>query len=117
MDEREVADDLVDVATGPACGLAPEMAGPELLTLGQIAATWLAVIGAPARLLPMRLTTRSLGSDGSLANEPCAEPVLEGYRAGWNTPHGERTLGGSPLRSRSVAATAEPPTAEPLSRW
>lgn len=93
VDEHEAAEVLVDVALGPPRGMAPEVAGPEILTLGEIAATWLAVSGATARLLP--LTLESVAE--ALVPEPAvadwALPTLEGYRAAENTPSGERVLG------------------------
>jgi len=91
VDEREAAERLVAVALGPPLGNAPEIAGPEVLTLGEIAQTWLAVTGRPRTLLPVPL--ESLPDAPGPASEPWARPVLEGYRAALNTPRGPRTLG------------------------
>ncbi|HEY3522340.1 MAG TPA: NAD(P)H-binding protein [Candidatus Limnocylindrales bacterium] len=93
VDEREAAEALVDVTLGPPRGEAPEVAGPEVLTLGEIAATWLRVTRSPARLLPVTLEAVA----GALMPEPAiadwALPTLEGYRAAENVPTGERLLG------------------------
>ncbi len=93
VDEREAAEALVGVALGPPRGIAPEVAGPEVLTLAEIAATWLAATGAPARLLPLPLEAvgQALGPEPAAAS--WALPTLEGYRAAENTPAGERVLG------------------------
>jgi uncharacterized protein YbjT (DUF2867 family) len=92
VDEREVADRLVDLALGPAVGMAPDMAGPEVLTLAEIAAAWLSVTRRPTTVVPITVGALS-GVANSLRPEPWVLGVLEGYREGWNTPRGERTLG------------------------
>ena len=93
VDEREVAERLVAIALGPPLGDAPEIAGPEVVTLGEIAQTWLTIVGRPGMLLPVSLD--ALGDHDGIppAAEPWARPVLEGYRAAFNTPHGPRALG------------------------
>ncbi len=90
VDEREVAERLCQVALGPPLGDAPEVAGPELLSLGELAEAWLAATGRPATLVPVAVS--SVG-DGAPAPAPWARAVLEGYRAAWNAPAGPRTLG------------------------
>jgi uncharacterized protein YbjT (DUF2867 family) len=93
VDEQEVADRLVELALGPAVGDAPDMAGPEVLTLAEIAAMWLSVKGRPTTLVPV--TVSALGGEvaGPLRPEPWVRGVLDGYREAWNTPRAERTLG------------------------
>ena len=90
VDEREVADRLAAIALGDPLGDAPEIAGPEVLTLGEIAEIWVDATGHPRTLLPISLGALAAPPP---AAEPWARPVLEGYRAAWNTPQGERTLG------------------------
>jgi uncharacterized protein YbjT (DUF2867 family) len=93
VDEHEAAERLVDVALGPPLGDAPPMAGPEVLTLAEIAATWLAETGHAARLIPVPLDVLLAGSIGGPAPAAWVRGVLEGYRAGENTVHGEATIG------------------------
>jgi uncharacterized protein YbjT (DUF2867 family) len=93
VDEREVAERLVEIALGDPLGYAPEIAGPEILTLADIAATWLAQSDRPATLVPIPLDAIQLGASGAVATEPWVAGTLEGYRAAANTPRGERTLG------------------------
>lgn len=93
VDEREVAEVLVDVALGPPLGVAPEVAGPAIQTLGEIAAIWLDLTHAPARLLPITLDEVVASGADAPVPEPWAIGVLAGYRAAENTPHGERVLG------------------------
>lgn len=90
VDEREVAERLLEIALGEPLGDAPEIAGPELLSLGEIAATWLALTGRANTLVPVSVA--SLFESGA-AEGAWTRPVLEDYRAAWNTPHGARTLG------------------------
>lgn len=90
VDEGEVAEVLVELALGPALGDAPEIAGPQLQALGELAQIWLAAHGSPATLVPLSVSTLfSAGPDV----RAWAQPVLEAYRDARNTPHGERTLG------------------------
>lgn len=93
VDEREAADVLVDVALGPPLGMAPEVAGPVVQTLGEIAAIWLDVTHTTARLLPITLDEMAASRADAPTPEPWAIAVLAGYRAGENTPQGERVLG------------------------
>jgi uncharacterized protein YbjT (DUF2867 family) len=93
VDEQEVADRLVEIALGPAAGDAPEIAGPEVLTLAEIAALWLSVNGRPRSLVPVSVSALAGELVTSLRPEPWALGVLEGYREAWNTPSAERTLG------------------------
>ncbi|HEX9044119.1 MAG TPA: NAD(P)H-binding protein [Candidatus Limnocylindrales bacterium] len=113
VDEREVAERLVEMALGEPLGDAPEIAGPEVLTLGEIAATWLRESRRPASLVPVPLDAILLGAGPSGAVPSDAVPsdavpsdasdelqsarwvsgVLEGYRAAANTPRGDRILG------------------------
>jgi uncharacterized protein YbjT (DUF2867 family) len=90
VDEREVAAELLAIALGEPLGNAPEIAGPELLSLGQIAATWCAITGRANRLVPVSVATLCESGGPSSA---AAHPVLEGYRQAWNAPQGARTLG------------------------
>jgi uncharacterized protein YbjT (DUF2867 family) len=90
VDEREVADLLVAIALGEPLGDAPEIAGPEVLSLGEIAEIWLQATRSPRTLLAVSLEAAAPPPPGA---EPWARPVLEGYRSAWNTPQGQRTLG------------------------
>lgn len=93
VDEQEVADRLVELTLGPALGDAPDMAGPEVLTLAEIAATWLAVKKRAGTLVPVDVGALDDRPIGPLRSEPWVLGTLEGYRQGWNTPLGARTLG------------------------
>lgn len=93
VDEGEAAERLVEVALGEPLGDAPEVAGPEVLTLQEIAATWLAGSGRPTTLLPIPLDAIRLDPPGAPRAAGWVPGVLEGYRSAANTPHGERTLG------------------------
>ena len=105
VDEREVAERLLDMALSESVGDAPEMAGPELLTLGEIASAWLGVTSRANTLVPVSLAT--LFEPGAMSSQ---RAVLEGYRAAWNTPQGARTLGRVPfvewLERRRQAASS-----------
>ncbi|WP_041453678.1 hypothetical protein [Anaeromyxobacter dehalogenans] len=91
MDEGEAAARLAEIALGPPLGVAPEIAGPEVLTLGAAAEAWGSATGRRATTVAVPLD--AIGAEAFLAAEPWARAVLEGYRAAWNTPHGARTLG------------------------
>jgi len=93
VDEREVAERLVEIALGDPLGYAPEIAGPEVLTLADIAATWLAETNRAATLVPIPLDAIQPGEGSALPTEPWVTGTLEGYRVAANTPRGERTLG------------------------
>ncbi|WP_242392669.1 SDR family oxidoreductase [Anaeromyxobacter oryzisoli] len=93
VDEREVAERLVEIALGALLGDAPEIAGPEVATLGELAATWLSVTGRPATLVPVSVDALGSGDPAIPSPAPWARAVLEGYRAGWNTPRAECTRG------------------------
>jgi len=105
IDEAEAAGRLVELALGPALGRAPELAGPEVLTLGRAVALWFAAAGRQPTLVPVALSeiARTRTGEPSALEGPStagdAEPagwtfgVLDGYRAAWNTPQGERWLG------------------------
>lgn len=99
IDEAEAAAFLIEVALGPPLGRGPELAGPEVLTLGQAAASWFAASGRPWRLIPILLSalTPAPGDASGRAGAPPAAPgtleILAGYRAAWNTPQGQRRLG------------------------
>jgi uncharacterized protein YbjT (DUF2867 family) len=93
VDEREVAGRLAAIALGPPLGNAPAIAGPEVLTLGEIAQTWLTVMRRPGTLLPMSLGALGDAESASPQAEPWARAVLEGYRAAFNTPQGPCSLG------------------------
>lgn len=91
VDEGEAAARLAEIALGPPLGVAPEIAGPEVLTLGAAAEAWRSATGRRATTVAVPLD--AIGAEAFLAAEPWARAVLEGYRAAWNTPHGARTLG------------------------
>ncbi len=86
VDEREVAERLVEIALGEPLGDAPEIAGPEVLTLGEIAAAWLADSGRPAALVPVPLDAFLRGSAGSWAGPGAPDPP--GVRARFPAPAG-----------------------------
>ncbi len=93
VDERDAAEALVNVALGPPIGDAPEVAGPRVMTLGEIAATWLAVTGRPGSLVPIDLDRLVASSSGTPAPEGWVLPTLAGYSAAWNTAGPGAVLG------------------------
>jgi uncharacterized protein YbjT (DUF2867 family) len=93
VDEGEVAERLVEIALGPPLGEAPDVAGPQVLTLGEIAATWLAVRGRAATLAPIAVSGFRVDAQTVPRPEPWVSGVLEGYRDALNTPRGAATLG------------------------
>jgi uncharacterized protein YbjT (DUF2867 family) len=93
VDERDAAERLVDVALAEARGYAAEIGGPEVLTLAEMASTWLEETGRRHSLLALPLAAIAAGLVASPAVEPWTLPVLEGYPAAENTPPGERRLG------------------------
>ncbi len=102
VDEREVAERLVDIALGPPLGDAPEIAGPEVLTLGEIAAAWLADSDRPATLIPVPLDVLLQGPAGPGAG-PRAGPRA-GLGSGPGTGPGAR---GTPETRDAPAAPAD----------
>ena len=67
--ESEVASRLCDlVATGPR-GRLPDLGGPEVLTAGEMAHTWLKLRGLHRRVLPLHVPGK----------------VAQGFRCGYNT--------------------------------
>lgn len=94
VDEREAAEVLADVALGPPRGYAPEVAGPAIQTLGEIAAIWLDSTGSRASLVPVTVDelAAAAGADRPIPAAWAME-VLAAYRAADNTPHGQAILG------------------------
>jgi uncharacterized protein YbjT (DUF2867 family) len=90
VDEREVAEFLLDIALGAPAGDAPEIAGPEVIELAEAARLWLAANRSSATLLPVQMEALF---ERAPSAPPWARPVLEGYRDGLNTARGARTLG------------------------
>lgn len=93
VDEAEAAAHLVEVALGPPLARAPDLAGPEVLTLGHAAALWFAATGKAPMLVPVPLAAIAGQTLAEPRSAPWAIAVLAGYQAGWNTPQGERRLG------------------------
>lgn len=93
VDERDAAEALVDVALGPPIGDAPEVAGPRVMTLGEIASIWLEVTGRSGSLVPISLDRLVAASSGTPAPERWVLPTLAGYSAAWNTAGPGAVLG------------------------
>jgi len=99
IDEAEAARQLVETALGAALGRAPELAGPEVLTLERAAALWFAAAGRKPTLFPVALSAVAQSPGGGLPpldGHPLAAwtpGTLAGYQAAWNTPQGARWLG------------------------
>jgi uncharacterized protein YbjT (DUF2867 family) len=91
VDEGEVADRFAEIAVGPPLGDAPEIAGPQLLTLGEFAATWLSVHGRAVTVAPVLVN--SLVVERVPRPEQWVSGVLAGYRDGLNTPRAAATVG------------------------
>lgn len=79
MDTGEVADRMVEYARHGKTGRLPDLAGPEYLTLGEMANTWLEVRGMRRLRVPL----------------PFFGKIVKGFRHGYNcapdNPHGSIT--------------------------
>jgi uncharacterized protein YbjT (DUF2867 family) len=73
---REVAEALADLATGPAVGYAPELAGPEVHDLPDLARRWLRATGSRRPVVPLRLP----GAAGRAVVEGALLPTAPGPR-------------------------------------
>jgi uncharacterized protein YbjT (DUF2867 family) len=93
VDEGEVAQRFVELSLGAPEGDAPDFAGPQLLSLGEIAATWLAAKRGPAMLVPVSAAVATAGAAVAPQPEPWVAGVLDGYRQAWNTPSAASTKG------------------------
>lgn len=92
---REVAGALVTLATGPAVGLAPELAGPHVHELVDLARELAAVSGQRRPLVPVRLpgaTGRAMASGGLLPTGP--GPRGQQAFAAWLAATGGRVSAG-----------------------
>jgi uncharacterized protein YbjT (DUF2867 family) len=69
VDTGEVAARLCEIAAAQPAGLLPDMGGPEVMTLEQMARLWYAAQGKPYRLLRL----------------PLPGKVAHGFRNGYNT--------------------------------
>jgi uncharacterized protein YbjT (DUF2867 family) len=58
VDVRDVADRLADLATGPPVGGAPDLGGPQVRSMADLARTWAAATGRRRAVLPVRLPGR-----------------------------------------------------------
>ncbi len=67
--ESEVASRLCEIAVAGPRGRLPDLGGPEVLTAGQMARTWLMLRGMHRRVLPLHLPGE----------------VAQGFRRGYNT--------------------------------
>ncbi|MBF9067313.1 SDR family oxidoreductase [Streptacidiphilus fuscans] len=78
VDPRDVADRLAELALGEPAGLAPDLAGPTVYSMGELARSYLAAQGKHRPLLPLHLPGK----------------VGRAYRDGDNLALGERTTVG-----------------------
>jgi uncharacterized protein YbjT (DUF2867 family) len=78
VEVREVAARLVELVAGPAQGLVPDFGGPEVLSIGELAATRHAATGRRTRLLP-------LPAIGFLADFDAGRHLTPDHRAGTGT--------------------------------
>jgi uncharacterized protein YbjT (DUF2867 family) len=69
IDTGEVADRLCALVGQPPAGLLPDMGGPEVLTLGEMASDWFAAQGKRTRLFRL----------------PLPGAIAHGFRNGYNT--------------------------------
>jgi len=67
--ESEVASRLCEIAVAGPRGRLPDLGGPEVLTAGEMARTWLMLRGMHRRVLPLHLPGK----------------VVQGFRRGYNT--------------------------------
>ncbi|HEX2221332.1 MAG TPA: NmrA family NAD(P)-binding protein [Candidatus Limnocylindria bacterium] len=88
VDEREVADHVVGVTLDASPAGSTEVAGPELLTLGEMARQWFA-----ARSMPRRAVPGTPAPDGAYVPEPWAVGTTDGFVRGLNTPAGAHERG------------------------
>ncbi|TFV86684.1 NAD-dependent epimerase/dehydratase family protein [Blastococcus sp. CT_GayMR20] len=77
---EDVADRLVELAASPPAGRVPDIGGPEVRPLPELARVWAAARSGPRRVVPLRLPGK----------------VFAGYRAGHplvpGPPYGRRTF-------------------------
>ncbi|MEY9935720.1 SDR family oxidoreductase [Streptacidiphilus sp. MAP5-3] len=78
VDPRDVADRLAELALGEPAGLVPDLAGPTVYSMGELARSYLAARGKRRPLLPLHLPGK----------------VGRAYRGGDNLALGERTTVG-----------------------
>lgn len=88
IDEREVAELVARVALEPSPPDRVEIAGPDRLTLGEMAEAWFAARSMPRRFLP-GVPTAARG----YAAEAWAGGVMAGFLRGDNTPSGPHERG------------------------
>jgi uncharacterized protein YbjT (DUF2867 family) len=69
IDTGEVADRLVQLAAQPPAGLLPDMGGPQVLTLGEMAGAWFAAQGKHCKLFRL----------------PIPGAMGQAFQAGYNT--------------------------------
>lgn len=62
IDEREVADRLVELALGKPQGLVPDLAGPRVYTLPDLIRTYLRAVGKYRLLLPVPIPGKAAGA-------------------------------------------------------
>ena len=94
VDASEVASRLVQMALVTPAGYVPEIGGPCVLTLGEMAHTWLAVRGLHPAVLPVRFPDKWEPDDyRDYQPERWAWELAEAYRRGYNTCASEHTRG------------------------
>lgn len=69
IDTPEVAARLSEIATAPPAGRLPDLGGPQVMTLGEMARLWFAIQAKPYRL----------------ARLPLPGKIAHGFRQGYNT--------------------------------
>ena len=94
VDASEVASRLVQMALSTPDGYVPQMGGPEVLTLGEMAHTWLTVRGLHPAVLPVRFPDQWKPDDyRDYQPESWVWELAEGFRRGYNTCAFEHTPG------------------------
>ncbi len=94
IDHREVADRLVQLVEQEPSGLAPEMGGPQVLTIEEMAATYLRLQGRKATVRP----------------EPMTGALFDVFRSGINLipTHAEGTITWEAFVAQGVGPTKQP---------
>jgi uncharacterized protein YbjT (DUF2867 family) len=78
VDVRDVGERLAHLALGEPAGRAPDFGGPQVRALGDLARSYLAIVGKRRPVLPIRLpgkVFRAVGAGGLLAPEHAAGTV------------------------------------------
>lgn len=112
IDVRDVGARLADLARGEPAGRVPDMAGPQVLPVTELAGQYLAAVGKHRPVLPIRLpgrVARAFRSGGHLAPDRAVgiipfDRYLQDLSATGQQPYGEAIRGAWKVSRRNRAA-------------